>query len=128
MHTTITIKKQYNTLDSLYNYLKTASNYDCSKEYDIWEHRLDAIGQMEQCLVLKKSNMHAVKAYFTKDNTIKIDHIIPNKMMQAYFGKSQKMHRNFIEIITGSITQNLLAGSQNKAFEEMKEIFNKISA
>jgi len=128
MQKTINLKNEYNSLDSLQNFLKTASNFECSKEYDIWEQRTDANGQMAQCLVLKKSNMHAVKAYFTKDNTVKIDHIIPNKIMQAYFGKSVKARRNVLEIITGAITQAVLAGPQKKAFEEMEQVFHKISA
>ena len=128
MQTTITIKNEYNTLDSLHKFLKTASGYECSKEYDAWEHRTDANGEMAQCIVLKKSNMHAIKAYFIKPNTVKIDHIIPNKMMQAYFGKSVKSRKNIVEIITGSITQAVLAGSQKKAFSEMEQVFSKISA
>lgn len=128
MQRTITIKNEYNTLDSLHKFLITASDYECSKEYDAWEHRIDANGEMAQCIVLKKSNMHAVKAYFIKPNTVKIDHIVPNKIMQAYFGKSVKARRNILEVITGAITQVVLAGPQKKAFEEMEQVFHKISA
>lgn len=125
MENTIKIKNEYNSLDSLEQFLKSNSSFDASKEYDIWEHRIDANGQMEQCIVLKKSNMHAVKAYFTTNDTVKINHIIPNKMMQAYFGKSVKVRRNIIEIVTGAITQAVLAGPQKKAFNELEEIVKK---
>jgi len=122
MNNTITINNQYNSLDSLNDFLQTASTYKCYKEYDIWEQRLDIKGQMEQCLVLKKSNMHAVKLYFTKENTVKLNHIIPNKLMNAYFGKSQKRYQNILEIVTGKIKEVVLAGSQQKAFKELENV------
>ncbi len=128
METTITIKNEYNSLDTLHNFLKSNTAFEVSKEYDVWEHRTDLNGQMEQCLVLKKSNMHAVKVYFTDNNTVKINHIIPNKMMQAYFGKSVKARRNILEIVTGMITQAVLAAPQKNAFEEMEQVFHEVSA
>ena len=128
METTITIKNEYNSLDTLHNFLKSNTDFEVSKEYYVWEHRTDVNGQMEQCLVLKKSNMHAVKVYFTDNNTVKINHIIPNKMMQAYFGKSEKARRNILEIVTGMITQAVLATPQKNAFEEMEQVFHVVSA
>jgi len=127
MEKTITIKTEYNSLDSLQKFLKTSSSLECSKEYDIWEQRTDANGQMEQCLVLKKSNMHAVKVFFVNENTVKLNHIIPNKMMQAYFGKSHKRYQNILEIITSKIKDIALAPAQKKAFEEMVTIIKKAS-
>ena len=128
MEKLITIKNEYNSLDTLNNYLKSASSFACSKDYDSWEVRTDANGQMEQCLVIKKSSMHGMKVFFEKDNTLKMTYIIPNKMMHAYFGKSQKNRQNIIEIVTGKIKEVLLAPAQNKAFEEMEQVFHKISA
>lgn len=125
MENTIKIKNEYNSLDSLQEFLKSNSNFEASKEYDIWEHRIDANGQMEQCVVLKKSNMHAVKAYFTTNNTVKINHIIPNKMMQAYFGKSVKARRSILEIIGGVIKNAVLKGPQQKAFDELALVIEK---
>ncbi|RZN82199.1 MAG: hypothetical protein EVB11_09415 [Winogradskyella sp.] len=128
MENLITVNNNHDSLDSLYNALKTASVFECSKEYDIWEHRLDANGQMAQCIVLKKSSMHAIKAFFINENTVKINYIIPNKIMHAYFGKSVKARRNIIEILTGAIKQAILAGPQKKAFEELEHLVNKIAA
>ncbi len=128
MENLITIKNEYNTLDKLHEFLKKDSNYEYSKEYDIWEHRIDTNGQMEQCLVIKKSSMHAIKVFFTNENMVKINYIIPNKMMHAYFGKSVKAHRNILEIITGFIKGTLLAPAQKKAFEELEQVLQKISA
>jgi len=128
MENVITIKNEYNSLDKLYEFLKKDSNYEYSKEYDIWEHRIDANGQMEQCLVIKKSAMHAIKVFFVNDNTAKINYIIPNKMMHAYFGKSVKARRNILEIITGLIKGAVLAPSQKKAFEELEQVINKVTA
>jgi len=125
MNNTLTINSKYNSLDSLNDFLQTASAFECSKEYDIWEQRTNTNGHLEQCLVLKKSNMHAVKLYFTKENTVKINHIIPNKMMHAYFGKSVKARKNIIEIVAGLIKQVLLKGPQQKAFEELENIVKK---
>lgn len=127
MENLITIKNEYNTLDKLHEFLKKDLNYEYSKEYDTWEHRVDANGQMEQCLVVKKSSMHAIKVFFVNDNTVKINYIIPSKIMHAYFGKSVKARKNILEIITGVIKQAVLAGPQKKAFEEMELVFKNIS-
>ena len=127
MENLITLKSEYNTLDSLYNVLKSKSNVVCTKTYDIWNVRTDAQGNMEQCIVLKKNNMNAVKVHFTTDTTVQINHIIPNKMMHAYFGKSIKSHRNIFELITGQIKEIVLKGSQQKAFEELEKVVKKAS-
>lgn len=66
MENLITINSQYNSLDRLQQFLNTTSSFQCTKEYDTWEQRTDANGQLAQCLVLKKSNMHAVKLFFSK--------------------------------------------------------------
>ena len=105
--------------------LKNESTLESFKEYDTWEQRTDTNGQMEQCIVLKKSNMHAVKVFFVNKNTVKINHIIPNKMMHAYFGKSVKTRRNIIELITGKIKEILLAPAQQKVFEELECVVKK---
>ena len=128
MEKSITIKNEYNSLDTLNTYLKSVSTFESSKEYDSWEVRTNAQGQMEQCIVLKKSNMHGMKVHFENENTLKMTYIIPNKMMHAYFGKSEKAYQNIIEIVTGKIKEALLAPAQKKAFEEMEQVFHQISA
>ena len=120
MENLIRIKQPYNSLDELYDVLKKESGFECSKEYDVWEHRTDASGQMAQCIVLKKSGMHAVKLFFVNENTVKVNHIIPNKLMHAYFGKSVKARRNILEVIAGAIKQAVLVKSQQQAFEELE--------
>lgn len=124
----IKVKNEYNSLDTLHSYLKKVPAFECSKEYDSWDVRTDANGQMEQCVVIKKSSMHGMKVHFENENTLKMRYIIPNKLMHAYFGKSEKAYRNIIEIVTGKIKDVLLAPAQNKAFEEMEQVFHKISA
>ncbi|NQY29443.1 MAG: hypothetical protein HRT69_08225 [Flavobacteriaceae bacterium] len=128
MEKTITIKREYNSLDTLQNFLKSTSSFECSKEYDIWEHRTDTNGQMEQCIVLKKSSMHGMKVFFQNENTLKMTYIIPNKIMNAYFGKSVRARKDIIQIVTGIIKQAVLAPGQKKAFEEMEQVFHKVSA
>lgn len=125
MESQIKFNDKINTLDKVLDALQKDATYKSSKEYDIWEMRTDNNGQMEQCVVVKRSNMHAVKLFFINENTIKITFIIPNKIMQAYFGKSVKARRNIIEIIAGTITQAVLAGSQKKAFEELEQKIKK---
>lgn len=120
MENLITISNQCNSLDQLHNILKSSTNLKCTKEYDIWEQRIDNNGNLAQCLVLKKNNMHAVKLFFINENTLKANHIIPNKIMQAYFGKSQKAYQNVIEIITGKIKTAVLEPAQEKAFYEIE--------
>jgi len=127
MENLIEVKNEYNSLNALQTYLNMSSEFDCSKEYDIWDHRVDSKGQMEQCLVLKKSSMHAVKMHFVKDNTLKVNYVIPNKVMHAYFGKSQKRYRNIIEIATGAIKNAVLKGPQQKAFNELEAVVKKAS-
>jgi hypothetical protein len=125
MENLITISNEHNSLDTLHTFLKSSTSFDCSKEYDIWEQRTDGNGQMAQCLVLKKSAMHAVKLYFVKDNIVKVNHIIPSKMMHAYFGKSVKARRSILEVIGEKIKEVALAGSQQKAFEELENEIKK---
>ena len=72
--------------------------------------------------------MHGMKMYFTKDNVLEMSYIIPNKMMNAYFGKSVKARRSILEIIGGGIKNVLLIGSQKKAFKEMSEVLDKVAA
>jgi hypothetical protein len=128
MEKQITVNSKYNSLESLLSFLKKESTHECSTEYDSWEVRTDAKGQMEKCIVLKKSEMHGMKIYFSKENELKMTYIIPNKLMHAYFGKSQKRYRNILEIITGAIKNTLLASSQQKAFEEMTQVIDRIAA
>lgn len=127
MENLIEIKKEYNSLDKLYEYLKKDSSYEYSKSYDTWEVRTDANGQMAQCIIIKKSAMHAVKVIFANENTVKVNYIIPNKLMHAYFGKSVKARRNIIEIATGIIKQALLEGSQKKAFQELEQVVKAVN-
>ena len=124
----ITIRNEYNSLDTVLNYLKKESTFECTKEYDSWDVRTDSNGQMEQCIVIKKSAMHGMKIYFTQENRLLMSYIIPNKIINAYFGKSQKTRKDIIEIITGIIKSALLSGAQKKAFEEMELVVSKIAA
>lgn len=124
MEISIQLKEEFTTMDSLVNYFKNNTSFDVSKEYDHWEVRTDANGQMEQCVVIKKSGMHGAKAYFTYKNTVKIDYIVPNKVLNAYFGISQKAHKNILELVAEQIKKLFLASSQKKAFNE---IINSLS-
>ena len=128
MENLITVNTEYNSLDALNELLNKKTSYQCSKEYDTWEHRTDANGQMAQCIVIKKSEMHAVKLFFINENTVKINYIIPSKMMHAYFGKSVKARRNILEIITGKIKEVVLAPSQKKAFHDLELVVTKATA
>mgnify|MGYP001189125356 CR=1 FL=1 len=127
MENILKIKNDYNSLDAVYGFLKSNTTFECSKEYDKWEMRTDENGQMAQCILLKKSSMHAIKLYFTNENTIKVTHVIPSSVMNAYFGKSQEARRNIFEIITGKIKEVLLAPSQKKAFLELESEVRKMA-
>ncbi len=126
MEKLIKVNQDYASLEKIEAFLKEETNFGVSQEYDSWEVRTDEKGQMKKCVVLKKSNMHGMRMYFTEDNTLKINYLIPNKLMNAYFGKSQEKYKNILEIITGKIKDVFLASSQNKAFKEMLEVFSKI--
>ncbi len=127
MEEIIKIKSEYKSLEEINNFLKKETSYETSVDYDVWDVRTDANGQMEKCVVIKKSSMHGMKGYFSKENELIMTYIIPNKLMNAYFGKSQKKYKNILEIIAGAIKNALLSGSQKKAFEEMLQAFNKIT-
>ena len=128
MEKQITIKNEYNSLDKLLEFMKKESPYNCSEDYDIWDIRTDANGQMEKCVMIKKSSMHGMKMYFAKENVLEMTYIIPNKMMNAYFGKSVKVRRNILQILAGGIKSVLLIGSQKKAFNEMSQVLDTIAA
>lgn len=128
METSIKVKQEYCSLEKVMEFIGTQSPFETSVDYDHWELRTDTNGQMEQCVVIKKSKMHGAKAYFSDGNTLKVNYIIPNKMMNAYFGKSQKARRNILEIITGQIKGAVMAGSQKKAFDEIMKAFDKVKA
>ncbi|MBU2930251.1 hypothetical protein [Winogradskyella psychrotolerans] len=128
MEKIITIKDEFNSLDTLNKYIKTVSSFESAKEYDNWDVRTNAHGQMQQCLGLKKSYKHDIMVYFENKNTLKMTYIIPSKTLHAYFGKSQKRYRNILEIIAGTIKDIILAPAQGKAFEDIKQVFLKISA
>jgi len=123
-----TIKSEYNSLEKILEFVKKESPYKCSEVYDSWDVRTDSNGQMEKCVLLKKSSMHGMKMYFAKDNVLEMTYIIPNKMMNAYFGKSVKARKSILEVIGGGIKSVLLIGSQKKAFKEMSEVLDKVAA
>jgi hypothetical protein len=123
-----TIKSDYNYLEKILEFVKKESPYKCSEGYDSWDVRTDSNGQMEKCVLLKKSSMHGMKVYFAKDNVLEMSYIIPNKMMNAYFGKSVKARKSILEVIGGGIKNVLLIGSQKKAFKEMSEVLDKVAA
>ncbi|SIS42512.1 hypothetical protein SAMN05421766_101854 [Zobellia uliginosa] len=72
--------------------------------------------------------MHAVKLLFVNKNTVKVNHIIPNKLMHAYFGKSVKARRSILEVITGALKQAVLVKSQQQAFEELEGKIKSLAA
>lgn len=128
MEKEVRLKSDYNKLEQLKEHLNSYSSFDTTIDYDHWDLRTNAQGEMERCIVIKKSNMHGAKAYFSAENTLKVTYIIPNKMMNAYFGKSQKARRNILEILSGAIKNTLLANSQKKAFETIIKTFDNVKA
>lgn len=121
------LQSSYNSLEKVLEYVTSASSFDCSIIYDSWDVRTDNKGEMEKCLLIKKSSMHALKLHFTNTNEVMLCYIIPNKTMNAYFGRSQKAYRNLIEIAAEGIKNVLLSSSQKKAFQEMEAIVFQIS-
>lgn len=54
MENLITINNQYGSLDQLHNVLKLSTNLKCTKEYDIWEQRVDNNGNLATMSYIKK--------------------------------------------------------------------------
>lgn len=128
MKNQITTNSEYNTLEKVLEFLKKESDYKCSQEYDSWDVRIAANGQMEKCVIIKKSLMHGMKVYFSSENEMVMTYVIPNKMMNAYFGESKKARKSIFEILAGVIKKAVLNGPQNKAFDEMEEVLIKMAA
>lgn len=128
MKNIIEIKNEYNSLETLYEFLKTTSPFECIKDYDKWELRIDANGEMEQCIVLKKNAFQGLKLFFVKENVVKVNHIIPSTVINALFGKSKKYRQNIIELVTEKIKEALLLPGQKKAFKELQDIVERAAA
>lgn len=122
----IKVKKEFNTLDSIVAFVNSESPYECKKDYDIWDVRSDVNGQMEQCVVIKQSSMNGMKVHFDQDSILVMSHIVPSKVMNAYFGKSVKRHRNILEVVTGKIGEAIFSRSRKKSFSEIEQIINKM--
>lgn len=122
----ISVKNEYHSLDEILDFMKNESPFEVSLEYDHWDVRTDANNQMERCILIKKSAMHGVKMYLSGNQKLKLDYVIPNKILNAYFGKSQQKHQNILEIIGNKIKEVALSGSQQKAFNEISSTLNKI--
>lgn len=126
MESQIQVKSKYNSLEKISEYFKQESSFESSVDYDSWDVRTDTNGQMEKCVLVKKSAMHGIKIYFSKENTLQMNYIIPNKVLNAYFGKNEKAYQNILEIITGKVKEIVLVKSQKQAFEEISQTLNKI--
>lgn len=121
------IKEEYNSLKKVEEFIKKESPYECSLKYDAWDVRKDANGNVEKCLVVRKSSIHGVKMYFSEDNTLKMTHIIPNKIMEAFLGESKKRYQGMLEVVTEKVKSLLLSGSKKKTIDEVAEVFYKIA-
>ena len=111
MEKRIKVKSDYNSLEAINKLVKDESNFESKIDYDSWDIRTDSNGQMEKCVLIKKSNMHGMKVHIEND-TLVMSYLIPNKVMNAYFGRSVKIRRNILEIVAGGIKNALLSGSQ----------------
>ncbi|PIE98644.1 MAG: hypothetical protein CR988_02245 [Treponema sp.] len=127
MERKVRIQDEYNSLEKIEEFAKKESAFEVFQKYDGWEMRTGADGKMEKCVVIKKSNMHGIKIYFCEEHVLKIDYVIPNKLMDAFFGKNQKRRQSIFEIIGGIIKTALLKNSQQTVFDEMVKIFDKIT-
>ncbi len=124
----IKIKPEYTSLEELLSHVQKNESYTASINYDQWNVRKDANNQMAKCLIIKKSTMHGIIAHFHDNETLQVSYIVPNVLLNAYFGKNQKAYRSIFEIIAGKIKDAVLAGSQKKAFEEMEQALPKMAA
>ncbi len=128
MEKLLPIKQEYASLEKIEAFINKESSFEAKQEYDSWDLRKDANGQMEKCVIIKKSNMHGAKLFFTDNNTMKINFFIPNKMMNAFFGENKQKYKGIREIVAGKIRAMALSGSQKKAFNEILQAFDKIKA
>jgi hypothetical protein len=128
MQAKITVKEEFKTLDKMLDFVSDESPFECKKEYDSWDVRTGINGQMEQCIIVKQSAMNGVKLHFADESTLVMTHIVPSKVMNAYFGKSQKAHKNILEVVTGKIGELVFSGSKKKAFSEVEQLLSSVKA
>ncbi len=126
MEKLIKVKEEFNSLDKIENFLKKESSYQVSQDYDRWEIRADENGHMKKCVVVQKSNLYGLKLFLTNESTVKATYIIPNKIMESYFGKKAGF-RSIFKVITEKIKDAILSGKQQKAFDEMIVEIEKMS-
>ncbi len=104
MEKIIKVQEQYNSLDKVEDFLKKNSSFEISQDYDRWEIRADENKQMEKCVVVQKSKLYGLKLYFSSENMLKANYIIPNKIMESYFGKKAGF-RSIFKVITEKIKE-----------------------
>lgn len=126
MEKILKLKSEFDSLEPLLVAVqKKNPSYTSVIEYDVWEMCSGTDRNIEQCVLVKKSSMHGVKAYFTAPNTIKISQVIPSKTKNALLGQ-RKGRRNALELIVGTIKSSIVKSAQRKAFQELQTVFQEV--
>lgn len=127
MQELIRLKPEFTSLKQIEDFVNNETKYTATQEYDAWDVRTDENGQMDKCVIIKKNSMNGVKVYFSDKNTLKADFKIPNKLAEAFLGKSQQEYKGIKEIVGDAINNLLLSSSQQKAFDEIIDSLEKIT-
>ncbi|UII74918.1 hypothetical protein LV716_11690 [Flagellimonas sp. HMM57] len=117
MEKQIKINESYNSLDKVLDFLKTESEYECTKTWNNWE--VPSGNTMEKCVLIKKSGVYAVILRFLDKNTLKLMPVVTNHIVNGYYSKSRG--------IAPMIVRSLLASKQEKLVNENIAILKKIA-
>lgn len=130
MKQTISVKKEYDSLDKIVDFVKKESTFTCSKTYDHWDVRIGHNMQTPECVVIKDKGVHGAKVHFDGENTLRVTHVFPNKIMHAYFGNSSRplLLRRIDEIIIGTIVGWVFHSAKKKSLNKFMQVIDKMKA
>ncbi|MEM7486523.1 MAG: hypothetical protein AAF348_15050 [Bacteroidota bacterium] len=117
MEKQIKINEAYDSLDKVLDFLKTESEYNCTKTWNNWE--VPPGNKMEKCILIKKSGVYAVILRFLDKNTLKMMPVVTNHIVNGYHSKSRG--------IAPMIVRTLLASKQEKLMNQNIVILKKIA-
>ncbi|MBS9461718.1 hypothetical protein KIM67_04805 [Flagellimonas sp. 389] len=117
MEKQVKINESYDSLDKVLDFLKTESEYQCTKTWNNWE--VPSGNKMEKCILVKKSGIYAIILRFLNTSTLKMMPVVTNHIVNGYYSKSRG--------IAPMLVRSLLSSKQETLMNENIEILKKIA-
>ncbi|MEN7551297.1 hypothetical protein AAG747_25490 [Rapidithrix thailandica] len=102
------LKQEYNTLESIKDFLATKTSLECFIALDEWI--FDEIRVSRKCVVVKKSGIAGAKVVFEEANIVDIQPIAPSRFINTLTMRG----------LLAMIIQFIISGAQNKVAEEVE--------